>query len=137
MCRYGRNYNAYFNAQYSADSNSHYNAEYNHNDITEYNALSVSMYIPENPLMLVPDSDLAIASHTTMMTMDNHKSIFRTKLYEIGCWPSNNFQKRGMTVMVSQTIPTTNNDHPGSAGMKHNKIHSPVKNASSGKCTWA
>jgi len=34
------------------------------------------------------------------------------------------------------TIPITNNDRTGSAGMKHCETHSPIEKAGSGKCTW-
>jgi len=64
------------------------------------------------------------------------QSIFPTKQNEISRRRSNDFQKRGIAVPESQTTPTTNNYRLGSAGTKHREIHSPIEQASSGKCTW-
>jgi hypothetical protein len=41
-----------------------------------------------------------------------------------------------MTVPETQTIPTTFNYCPRSAGTEHHKTHSTFEKASCGKCTW-
>jgi len=47
------------------------------------------------------------------------QSMLPMNQYVISHWQSNDFHKRGMTVLENQTTPTATNYNPGSAGTKH------------------
>jgi hypothetical protein len=62
-------------------------------------------------------------------------SIFPKTLYEMNDRGTNDFQMSGMTVLESQTNPTSTIHHPGSAGTTQHEIYSPIEQTCSSKCT--
>jgi len=123
---------------YGRDYTADHNGEYNTKCVMK---LYYYKYYPEWD----PDSSWVITSYGTTMKIDYYKSISesspsnryslqsRMKLDAGGAMP---FKKRWITIPESQTTPTVNNYGPGSGGMKHCKIHSPIVKPSSSMCTW-
>jgi len=126
---------------YWRDYNANFNAEYNDVYNTEYNAISVIKwhYYPEWD----PDSDSAIPSYTATLTIDDCNRLPNQALpidipYE-AIWDQSPAKQRLLKEGDDPTgiaTATANNYQPASAGMIHRKIHSPIGNASSVKCTW-